>query len=66
MQFRASVISNVCRDVFVNGTMDNGEINRNVLGIGGAAVSIVFDEFSPSTLIELEFCKTLDEMRFQV
>ena len=66
LQVRASSISNVWRDLLVNGTMDNNEINRNHLGIGGAGVPIVFDECSLSTSIELKFCKILDKIHFQV
>ena len=54
LQIRASVVSNVWRDVFLNGTMKNDEINRNFLGIGGACVLITFDECSSSTSVDLK------------
>ena len=66
LQIRMTVISTIWRDAFINGDMDNGKINRNVLSIGGDDVSIAFDKYSSSTSIELKFCKILYEIHFQV
>ena len=56
MQIRASVLNNTRRETFVNGAMDNDNINYHVLGVGGAANSISFDECCSSTSIEVIFC----------
>ena len=61
MQIRASVLNNVRRDAFVNGTMYHDDINYHVLGVGGAAISISFDECCSSASIELKFSQVLDE-----
>ena len=51
LQIRLSVIKSVKRDVYLNGTIDNEEIDYHVLGAGGAALLITFDECDTSTLI---------------
>ena len=65
-QIRAIVISNVWSEAFINYTMENDEIIRNVIGIGGAGVLIDFDECSLSISIGVNFCNILDEVHFQV
>lgn len=48
---RSSVIKNVKIDAYINGVMDNKDINYHILGAGGTTVSIVFDECATSTPI---------------
>ena len=45
----------------INGTIDNDDINYNVIGVGGAAISIAFDEFYSSTSIEVKFFQILND-----
>ena len=66
IQIRASVIQNVKRDAYLKGTMDYDEIDYHVLGAGGAALSIAFDECATSMSIELKFSWVLMENEFQI
>lgn len=45
------------RDTFVNGTIDNDEINLDVFGVGGTTVLTSFDECCLSIVIDVKFVK---------
>ena len=66
LQIRASLINNVKREAYLNGTMDQDETDYHVLGAGGAALSIAFDECATSTSIEMNFSWVLLDSEFQV
>ena len=66
MQIRASVINNVKRDKYLSGTMDIDDAHYHVLGAGGDALLIAFDECADSTSIEVKFSDILNEKEFQI
>ena len=54
------------REAYLNGTMDQDDTDYHVLGAGGAALSIAFDDCATSTSIEMKISWVLLDSESQV
>ena len=60
------MIKNVSREAFINGSYDNDMMDYHVLGIGGAAISIIFSNCIRLTGIELKCSQLLTNFNIQM
>ena len=65
-QIQGRVINNVKRGDFVNGELNNDQIEYMVLGIGGAALSLEFPNCDHSSSIELKFSDVANNDGIQI
>ena len=65
-QIHATVEKNARRPNFIQGDMDNKDISFHVVGIGGAAIAISFNDCPGHTSIEYKFQNVLSDQDIQI